>query len=65
MPFWSRQTYKNPGRLEELKKEAANVLTQDNFEGARFEFNKTLTSKFALLHNVSLATGQPGTAVHG
>ena len=55
----------NPGKLEELKKEATAVLSPDVFEGARFEFNKTLTQKFALLHNVTLATGQPGTYEFG
>ena len=33
----------NPGRLEELKKEAQTVLSPDVFDGARFDFNKTLT----------------------
>ena len=55
----------NPGKLEEMKKEAASVLSPDVFEGARFEFNKTLTQKFALLHNVTLATGQPGAYEFG
>ena len=46
----------NPGRLEELKREAQSVLSPDIFDGARFEFNKTLTQKFALLHNVFLGS---------
>lgn len=55
----------NPGRFDDLKNAAASILTLDNFEGARFEFNKTLTQKFALLHNVSLAAGQPGAYEFG
>ena len=51
----------NPGRLEELKKEASAVLSPDIFEGARFEFNKTLTQKFALIHSVTLGGGAPGS----
>jgi len=56
--LFSRKDYPNPGRVEELKKEAQQVLSPDLLEGARFEFNKTLTQKYALLHNVTL--GQPG-----
>ena len=41
------------------------MLSPDVFEGARFEFNKTLTSKFALLHNVALAGGQAGSYEFG
>lgn len=55
----------NPGRLEEVKKEAQSVLTLDNFEGARFESNKPLTNTFALLHHVSLAAGTPGAYEFG
>uniref|UniRef100_A0A7S3ERJ9 Mitochondrial import receptor subunit TOM40 n=1 Tax=Haptolina ericina TaxID=156174 RepID=A0A7S3ERJ9_9EUKA len=51
-----RQDLPNPGRLEELKREAQSVLTPDVFDGARFEFNKTLTQKFALLHNVYMGS---------
>ena len=47
-----------PPRLEELKKEAAGILALDIFDGARFEFNKTLTQKFALNHNVMLGSSQ-------
>jgi len=47
-----------PPRLEELKKEAASILALDVFDGARFEFNKTLTQKFALNHNVFLGSSQ-------
>jgi len=47
-----------PPRLEELKKEAASILALDVFDGARFEFNKTLTQKFALDHNVFLGSSQ-------
>jgi len=65
MPFFWWRGLPNPGRLEELKKEAQSVLSPDLFEGARFEFNKTLTSKFALLHNVTLAAGQPGAYEFG
>ena len=68
MPFgWfsRREPLPNPGRLEELKKEASAVLSPDVFEGARFEFNKTLTQKFALLHNVALSAGQPGSYEFG
>ena len=60
-----KEALPNPGRLEELKKEASGVLSPDVFEGARFEFNKTLTSKFALLHNVALAGGQAGSYEFG
>ena len=68
MPFWRRsgsEPLPNPGRLEELKKEAQGVLSPDVFDGARFEFNKTLGAKFALLHNVTLAAGQPGAYEFG
>jgi len=65
MPLFRRRDLPNPGRLEELKKEASSVLSPDVFEGARFEFNKTLTQKFALLHNVSLAGGQAGSYEFG
>ena len=58
-------TFPNPGRFDDLKAAAANLLALDNFEGARFEFNKTMTQKFALLHNVSLAAGQPGSYEFG
>ena len=64
MPLLS-SSFPNPGRLQELKKEAQAVLSPDIFEGARFEFNKTLTQKFALLHNVTLAAGQPGAYEFG
>jgi len=64
MPLF-RRNLPNPGRLEELKKEAQSVLSPDVFEGARFEFNKSLTQKFALLHNVTLASGQPGAYEFG
>ena len=60
-----RMPLPNPGRFDDLKNAAASILTLDNFEGARFEFNKTLTQKFALLHNVSLAAGQPGAYEFG
>eukprot|EP00962_Isochrysis_galbana_P004421 scaffold1220_cov117-Isochrysis_galbana.AAC.4 len=46
----------NPGRLEELKKEAQGIMSPDIFDGARFEFNKTLSPKFALNHNVFLGS---------
>mmetsp|Transcript_3696 Transcript_3696/g.7918 ORF Transcript_3696/g.7918 Transcript_3696/m.7918 type:complete len:286 (-) Transcript_3696:625-1482(-) len=46
----------NPGRLEEMKKEAQAILSPDVFDGARFEFNKTLTQKFALNHTVFLGS---------
>jgi len=64
MPLFSREL-PNPGRFEELKKEAQSVLSPDVFEGARFEFNKTLSQKFALLHNVALAGGAPGSYEFG
>ena len=57
--------FPNPGRFDDLKAAAANLLALDNFEGARFEFNKTMTQKFALLHNVSLVPGQPGAYEFG
>lgn len=65
MPLFFKRDLPNPGRLEELKKEAQGVLSPDVFEGARFEFNKTLTQKFALLHNVALASGAPGSYEFG
>ena len=55
MPFFKRDL-PNPGRVEDLKREAQSVLTPDVFDGARFEFNKTLTQKFALLHNISMGS---------
>eukprot|EP00316_Scyphosphaera_apsteinii_P005171 CAMPEP_0119331528 /NCGR_PEP_ID=MMETSP1333-20130426/80730_1 /TAXON_ID=418940 /ORGANISM="Scyphosphaera apsteinii, Strain RCC1455" /LENGTH=284 /DNA_ID=CAMNT_0007341149 /DNA_START=97 /DNA_END=951 /DNA_ORIENTATION=+ len=48
----------NPGKLEEVKKEAQAILSPDVFDGARFEFNKTLTQKFALNHNVFMGSSQ-------
>jgi len=48
----------NPGRVEELKREAQGVLSPDVFDGARFEFNKTLNQKFALSHNVFMGSTQ-------
>ena len=60
-----REPLPNPGRLEELKKEAQIVLSPDVFEGARFEFNKTLSQKFALLHNVTMAGGAAGAYEFG
>lgn len=55
--FFSRDL-PNPGKLEELKKEAQAVLSPDVFDGARFEFNKALTQKFALNHNVFMGSTQ-------
>lgn len=46
----------NPGSLEQLKKEAQGIMSPDVFDGARFEFNKTLSPKFALNHNVFLGS---------
>lgn len=67
MRLFKRKDYPNPGPLEQLKKEAQGVLSPDVFEGARFEFNKSLTQKFALLHNIALgpAPGQPANAPQG
>jgi len=48
----------NPGTLEQLKREAQGILSPDVFDGARFEFNKTLSPKFALNHNVFLGSAQ-------
>lgn len=48
----------NPGKLEEVKREAQTILSPDVFDGARFEFNKTLTQKFALNHNVFMGSSQ-------
>ena len=48
-----RERLPNPGRTEELKKEAQGIMTLDVFDGARFEFNKTLTQKFQLNHNIT------------
>ena len=47
-----------PPRLEELKKEAQGIMNPDIFDGARFEFNKTLTQKFQLNHNITLGSSQ-------
>ena len=47
-----------PPRLEELKKEAQGIMNPDIFDGARFEFNKTLTQKFQLNHNITGTTVQ-------
>jgi len=65
MPLFKKSNYPNPGRLEEIKKEAQSVLAPDFFEGARFEFNKSFGQKFALLHNIALAPGQPGAYEFG
>jgi len=65
MPLFWRLTSVNPGRYDDIKTQAAALLGLDNFEGARFEFNRTMTQKFALLHNVSLAAGQPGSYEFG
>ena len=51
-----------PPRLEELKKEAQGILSPDIFDGARFEFNKTLTQKFQLNHNITLGSSQVPSA---
>jgi mitochondrial import receptor subunit TOM40 len=53
--LWSAEL-PNPGRLEEMKKEAQAILSPDVFDGARFEFNKTLTQKFALNHTVFMGS---------
>eukprot|EP00306_Pavlova_sp_CCMP459_P014158 CAMPEP_0185184364 /NCGR_PEP_ID=MMETSP1140-20130426/2537_1 /TAXON_ID=298111 /ORGANISM="Pavlova sp., Strain CCMP459" /LENGTH=280 /DNA_ID=CAMNT_0027750433 /DNA_START=8 /DNA_END=850 /DNA_ORIENTATION=+ len=42
----------NPGKLEEIQKEAKAVLSLDIFDGARFEVNKGLNQNFAVTHNV-------------
>ena len=55
MPGFFGRSLPHPGRYEELKVQAQSILTPDVFEGARFEFNKSLTQKFALLHNISMA----------
>ena len=49
-----RERLPNPGRTEELKKEAQGIMTLDVFDGARFEFNKSPSNKFGLSHNVTL-----------
>ena len=53
-----------PPRLEELKKEAQGILSPDIFDGARFEFNKTLTQKFQLNHNITLGSSQVPSSPH-
>ena len=60
MPLFKKRDLPNPGRLEELKKEAQAVLSPDVFEGARFEFNKSFGQKFALLHNITMVPGGGG-----
>lgn len=42
----------NPGKLEEIQKEAKAILALDIFDGARFEINKGLNQNFAVTHNV-------------
>jgi len=54
--FGRREDRPAPPRLEEFKKEAQGILSPDVFDGARFEFNKTLTQKFALNHSVNLGS---------
>ena len=51
--------------LKRRADEDAFLLSPDIFEGAKFEFNKTLTQKFALVHNVALASGAPGSYEFG
>jgi len=58
MVFFSR-ALPNPGRYEELKAQAQSIMTPDVFSGARFEFNKSLTQRFATLHNIFLG-GEAG-----
>jgi mitochondrial import receptor subunit TOM40 len=62
MGFLKRlQSLPNPGRVEELKKEAQGTLSPDVFDGAKFEFNKAFGQKFALNHNVCMGSTQiPG-----
>ncbi len=55
----------NPGRLEEIKKEAQAVLSPDVFDGARFEFNKGLNQKFALVHSITMSSAVPGAYEFG
>ncbi|KAL1502967.1 hypothetical protein AB1Y20_011038 [Prymnesium parvum] len=57
-----RSSLPNPGRYEELKAQAQQILSPDIFDGARFEFNKSLTPKFGVLHNVSMGGLQGGGA---
>jgi len=60
------RTLPNPGRYEEAKADAQRVMTPDIFDGARFEFNKSLTQKFALLHNIYMGGSQsPGSYEFG
>jgi mitochondrial import receptor subunit TOM40 len=56
--FGRREDRPAPPPLEELKKEAMGILSPDVFDGARFEFNKTLTQKFALNHNIFMGSSQ-------
>lgn len=61
-----RTNLPNPGRYEELKAHAQHILTPDIFDGARFEFSKSLTQKFGLLHNISMGGSQaPGSYEFG
>ena len=48
----------NPGKVDDLKREAQAVLAVDAFDGARFDFNKPLSNQFALTHNVFLGSSQ-------
>jgi len=60
--FGKREDRSCPPRLEELKKEAQGIMNPDIFDGARFEFNKTLTQKFQLNHNITLGSSQVPSA---
>mmetsp|Transcript_9428 Transcript_9428/g.27526 ORF Transcript_9428/g.27526 Transcript_9428/m.27526 type:complete len:282 (-) Transcript_9428:510-1355(-) len=48
----------NPGKMEELQKEAKAILSLDLFDGARFEINKGLNNNFAVTHNVWMGSSQ-------
>lgn len=46
----------NPGKMEEIQKEAKAILSLDLFDGARFEISKGLNQNFAVTHNVSMGS---------
>ena len=52
-------TFPNPGRFDDLKAAAANLLAHDNFEGARFEFNKTIRRSSRCCTMFPLQRGNP------
>lgn len=46
----------NPGKFEELQKEAKGVLGLEVFDGARFEISKPLNQNFVVSHSVMMGS---------